>query len=267
MAGLCAESASTTVAVTQEPTAGAAAGVATGLTTSSMKWVLAAVGLAAVTGGTTLMWKATGTMTARSPSAPPAMVQANNRPLLALAQPATPAQPTAAPVETRPAPAFAPPVARPIPALAQPERRLVPRRARAHLPDRASPAVEPAPVRTAPAAAGPVPSDKRPARITDRARATGHTVEEEVDDEIPLIERAHRALANAPALALSLTEEHTRRFPQSSLDQERELIAITALVQLGRQSHAREQALHFANRHPNSAYSGQIQKLINAEER
>ena len=82
------------------------------------------------------------------------------------------------------------------------------------------------------------------------------------DEEIPLLERAHRALSGTPAVALRLATEHARRFPSSSLDQERELIAVTALVDLGRTAEARRLARRFAYEHPGSAYVGRIENIL-----
>jgi uncharacterized protein (DUF1800 family) len=56
--------------------------------------------------------------------------------------------------------------------------------------------------------------------------------------------------------------EHARRFPSSSLDQERELIAVTALVQLGRTAEAQRLARRFADQHPGSAYVGRIENIL-----
>lgn len=259
-------------AVAKAPVAGAATGLATGVSAGSVKLVLAALGVAAVTGGTTLVWQATRSVAARgtAPIAAPALVQAKAARGLPAAQPATqiaptpplpdmPLPPPAAQPQVRPIP-VAPPRSRSMPAVAQPERRVLP-------PSPASP--PPAPPAWSPPASQPAPT--APAAVSARTSNEAQPVRigrprtAEIDDEIPLIKRAHGALANDPALALSLAEEHTRRFPQSSLDQERELIAITAQVRLGRLGQARTQALHFANRHPDSAYNTQIRKMVHGE--
>jgi hypothetical protein len=81
-------------------------------------------------------------------------------------------------------------------------------------------------------------------------------------EELRLLARAHRALAGDPALALTLAAEHERRFPLPSMDQEREIITITALVDLGRTAEARQRAERFAREHPGSAYVGRIQTIL-----
>jgi hypothetical protein len=84
----------------------------------------------------------------------------------------------------------------------------------------------------------------------------------QVDEEVALLERANRALARSPSHALSLANEHATRFPGSAMDQERELIAISALVALGRTSEARERVDRFVRENPGSVYQRQMQKAI-----
>lgn len=118
-------------------------------------------------------------------------------------------------------------------------------------PDQPAPAMTPSP-------------DKAKAAAPSRNRRAG-TGSAAGDDEFPLLNRAHRALPRDPAGALALAEEHRRRFPGSSLDQERELIAITALVDLGRMAEARRKADQFARQYPASAYVGRIHTLVNSQ--
>jgi hypothetical protein len=82
------------------------------------------------------------------------------------------------------------------------------------------------------------------------------------DEEFSLLERANRALAKSPALALSLADEHAKRFPASGMDQEREVIAITALVNLGQRSEAQKRAGRFSHAHAGSVYQGRIDKAL-----
>lgn len=77
-----------------------------------------------------------------------------------------------------------------------------------------------------------------------------------------LIRQACAALPNDPALALSLTSAHARRFPDGTLEQEREVIAIEALTKLGRDSEARERAATFTQHHPTSAYRARVEQLV-----
>ena len=124
-------------------------------------------------------------------------------------------------------------------------------------------AVLPAPADVAvPVADGarePVAGKAKPA-ARGHGRSAG--VAAAADEEIPLLERAHRALSGSPEVALRLAMEHARRFPSSSLDQERELIAVTALVELGRTAEAQRLARRFADQHPGSAYVGHIENIL-----
>ena len=74
--------------------------------------------------------------------------------------------------------------------------------------------------------------------------AQAPTVDSET--EIQLLQRAQDALAGSPATALDLINRHIARFPNAGLGQEREVIAVDALVRLGRIGEARS-GPHFCN--------------------
>lgn len=80
--------------------------------------------------------------------------------------------------------------------------------------------------------------------------------------ELQLIEAAERALPANPELALSLLREHERRYPEGSLQQEREVIAVTALVAVGQRDRARDRADSFARQHPDSTYLPRLRRII-----
>jgi hypothetical protein len=78
-----------------------------------------------------------------------------------------------------------------------------------------------------------------------------------------------RALGDRdPAQALALAAEGSRRFPTGLFAQEREAIAIGALVRLGRVPEARARAAAFVASYPRSAFVERIQKIsgIGAEQ-
>lgn len=77
-----------------------------------------------------------------------------------------------------------------------------------------------------------------------------------------LLDRAQRALSTSPADALALADEHARRFAEGTLAPEREVIAIGALVALGRRDEARRRADRFRTAHPGSAYLRRIDVLL-----
>jgi hypothetical protein len=80
--------------------------------------------------------------------------------------------------------------------------------------------------------------------------------------ELELLDRAHQAVKTDAAAALRLVDEHARRFPQSALVQEREALAIEALVGAGRAEAARGRANAFLDRYPTSALRRRIERSI-----
>jgi hypothetical protein len=118
-----------------------------------------------------------------------------------------------------------------------------------------APAPEAAPVVAAPPATAPTATlPASPKRRKVRAGDDG--------DELRLLARARRALADDPRLALSLAREHERRFPGGAMDQEREVIAVTALADLGEEAEARQRAERFAREHAGSAYLERIRAIV-----
>ncbi|WP_437774568.1 hypothetical protein [Sorangium sp. So ce1097] len=83
----------------------------------------------------------------------------------------------------------------------------------------------------------------------------------EAGTEVELLHRAQDALAADAGAALALTAEHARRFPTGALGQEREIIAIRALLALGRGAEARARAASLLERFPGSAYRGRLESL------
>ena len=82
--------------------------------------------------------------------------------------------------------------------------------------------------------------------------------------EAALLGRAERALASDPTRALRLTEEHLSRFPRGVLTQEREFVAIQALLGLGRRSDAAARAAQFHAHFPGSAHLRRLDLLLGA---
>ena len=76
-----------------------------------------------------------------------------------------------------------------------------------------------------------------------------------LSDERALLDRVRSELAeNDPANALNLVDEHTRRFPKAQLAEEREVLAVQALVALGRYDEARTRAAKLRAAAPNSLF-------------
>jgi len=84
-------------------------------------------------------------------------------------------------------------------------------------------------------------------------------------DEFALLARAQAALAPNPGLALALASDHERKFPNGALVQERELVAINALLRLGRRAEASARAARFHRQFPTSVHGRRIDVLIGSE--
>lgn len=84
--------------------------------------------------------------------------------------------------------------------------------------------------------------------------------------ELDLLTRIRRNAQTDPALALRLTDEHARRFGDSTFSSERDFFRINALVSLGRHTAARHAADGFVSRHPHSPYEARVQALVGSLE-
>jgi hypothetical protein len=83
--------------------------------------------------------------------------------------------------------------------------------------------------------------------------------------EMALFAEARKALASDPGRALALAEEGHARFPRGVFGQEREALAISALVKLGRTDEAKARARAFVQRHPESPMAEGLRKLAEGE--
>jgi hypothetical protein len=79
---------------------------------------------------------------------------------------------------------------------------------------------------------------------------------------VTLLRDAQDALRTAPAAALFLADEHAARFPAGVLAQEREVIAIEALIKTGRREEARARAARFLAAIPRTAYRPRVEALL-----
>ncbi len=168
------------------------------------------------------------------------------RPLAPIAPPVTAGAPFAVEAEKAPAPR---PIAQPTPALAA-RPALASTRPKHASGVAGPPASKESPRTPAYPAAAHVPAAATPGAATDDG------------EELRLLGRAHSALAVDPAFALTLVREHRRRFPSGSMDQEREVIAVSALMALGRVDEARQAGDRFARDHAGSAYVARIRAIV-----
>jgi hypothetical protein len=84
------------------------------------------------------------------------------------------------------------------------------------------------------------------------------------ESEVAILEAAEDALSSNPMSALARADHHANRFPDGALAQEREVIAIDALMRLGRGDEARYRAQNFYREFPSSAHRQRIEALLNA---
>jgi hypothetical protein len=114
----------------------------------------------------------------------------------------------------------------------------------------APPASESAPAadENAPTPAAAASPAKLPEKPTPPARPS----------EAELLEQARAAMKGDPARALQRANEHAARFPRGVLVQEREVLAIQALRQLGRTAEADRRAQAFAKAFPGSAFQRKL---------
>jgi hypothetical protein len=81
-------------------------------------------------------------------------------------------------------------------------------------------------------------------------------------EEALLVRNAERLLGSDPSAALRLTDERRQRFPGGALGQEAEVVAIDALLRLGRRDAAVRRARAFEASHKDSLYARRIHALV-----
>jgi hypothetical protein len=201
----------------------------------------AALGLAVI--GLHALLSSAGSPVIAAPIAPPAIVVA------ASPRASTPERPRRDGAITPQSPA-------PVRAIAAPAISAV---ATADPPARAADTTE-ADGSIAPASVAGSPQDLPGKQGESDLSAGAPTIESET--EIQLLQRAQDALGSSPSKALDLVNRHVTRFPRATLGQEREVIAIDALVRLGRVGEARTRAAAFAAQFPTSAHLRRLATII-----
>jgi hypothetical protein len=81
-------------------------------------------------------------------------------------------------------------------------------------------------------------------------------------EELELLRRAKASAVSEPERALALLDEHERRFARGALAQEREVIAVEALLSRGDRARAEQRAAKFLAHHPGSAHARRIHALL-----
>jgi hypothetical protein len=108
-----------------------------------------------------------------------------------------------------------------------------------------------------PTVSHPRPSLAHPIPTTSSGKPTP-----EAENEAQLLRRAAEALRENPKLALALCDQDARKSPDGFLAQERENIAIQALLGLGRIEDARARADAFRTKFPDSPHLRRIDQAL-----
>ncbi len=127
------------------------------------------------------------------------------------------------------------------------------------MPPSAPDAVEP----HAPEARGAEPRSDFDARVpaSSEARTTPRATARAVS-ELELLGRARAALATDPRASLALCAQHARAYPDGALKEEREVLAIDALVASGQAERARARARRFERAFPRSVHARHVAETV-----
>lgn len=112
--------------------------------------------------------------------------------------------------------------------------------------------------------AKPVVTKSAPARSEVRVSREAHdsTNKADVPSEVELLRRARTALAARPREAFALTEQHREHYPQGVFAQERDALAIEALLRAGDTEMARKLATSFVSAHPSSPHAHRFRETL-----
>lgn len=108
-------------------------------------------------------------------------------------------------------------------------------------------------------------ADFRPSRAADRERrrrSSAPAITPTPETELALLRRSQAALDGDPSAALDLAEQHARDYPRGLFAQEREVLAIEALLKLRRKPAAVDRAAHFVQRFPDSPHARRVRALL-----
>ena len=128
----------------------------------------------------------------------------------------------------------------------------------------AAPVTAPAPVPSASNAAVDPVLDPLPKRLASASAASASPASV-LSRERALLDLARESAAHGePALVLARTEQHRAQFPRGKLTEEREALAIRALLSLGRAAEARTRAQAFHLAYPHSLLTPAIDSALSA---
>jgi hypothetical protein len=80
--------------------------------------------------------------------------------------------------------------------------------------------------------------------------------------ELALLTRARRVLLIEPARSLALADEHARGYPHGVFAEEREVLAVEALIRSSQLRKGKERGDRFLHTHPQSAHGVRMRELL-----
>lgn len=107
-----------------------------------------------------------------------------------------------------------------------------------------------------------VAAPRRAPESSARAPEPAEAAPVDVEAELAILRPARARVRSAPKRALELVAEHARRYPHGALIEEREVIAIEALVASERLEDAAERARSFFADYPRSAHARRVRTLL-----
>jgi hypothetical protein len=132
----------------------------------------------------------------------------------------------------------------------------------------AAPNAKPATVPTSePLNPAPAPprSEPAPAPLVSNDPAPVESPAERLAREAKLLERARTLLRSSPGQALAILTDHERSFPDGALGPEREILAVDALVRLGRRNEAERRGRALIARSAGSLYEERLQRILSPD--
>jgi hypothetical protein len=102
----------------------------------------------------------------------------------------------------------------------------------------------------------------RHARIRRAVRTPPTVPAAHPEDELLLLKQAQLALDRDPSSALAFAEQHARDYPGGVFTQEREILAIEALLKLRQKTAAVTRARDFMQRYPGSPHARRVHSLL-----
>lgn len=130
-------------------------------------------------------------------------------------------------------------------------------------PEVEAPAPSPRGERVSPAHRSAVDPSARPSAVPGVSPEVNIPTNPELSArEAALLARARAAVERDAALALDLTAAHEREFSAGLFAQEREVIAIDALLHLGRSEAAQSRAARFVSTYPSSPHRHRVDALM-----